>query len=212
MNGPNPNELFPLVGNKDLQFIKNSLNRSNVTIGEYSYYSAKAGESFADCIQHHYEFLGDQLIIGKFNSFGSGLAIIMNGANHRMTGSTYPFNIFGKGWETVTPSLDELPLKGDTMIGNDIWIGMNVTIMPGIRIGNGAIVAASSVVTKDVPGYTIVGGNPATLIKQRFSDEEIKGWESLAWWNWPIEEITEHLGLLAHGDLLSLMKVKPFSG
>ena len=106
-------------------------------------------ENFYSHIQHHYEFLGDKLIIGKFCAIAEGVAFIMNGANHRMEGfTTYPFNIFGGGWEKVTPTIEQLPFKGDTVIGNDVWIGQNVTIMPGIKIGDGAIIAANSTVVK----------------------------------------------------------------
>lgn len=208
MNGPNPRERFPLAGNTDVQFINNTLDLPNVEVGEYSYYSAENGESFETCILHHYEFLGDKLIIGKFNSFAAGLSIVMNGANHRMSGSTYPFNIFGNGWESVTPALTDLPLKGDTVIENDVWLGSDVTIMPGVTIGSGAIVAAKSVVVKDVLPYTVVGGNPAKLIKQRFSDQEIEQWLEAAWWEWPIELITAHLPEIVAGKSQALLTVK----
>ncbi len=90
----------------------------------------------------------------------------MNGANHRMDGATtYPFNIFGCGWEKVTPTIEQLPFKGDTVIGNDVWIGQNVTILPGVKVGDGAIIAANSTVVKSVEPYTIYGGNPAKFIK-----------------------------------------------
>jgi virginiamycin A acetyltransferase len=102
-------------------------------------------------IQHHYEFLGDKLIIGKFCVIAEAVLFIMDGANHRMDGiTTYPFNIFGSGWEKVTPTLKQLPFKGDTVIGNDVWIGQNSTILPGITIGDGAIIAANTTVTRDV--------------------------------------------------------------
>jgi len=96
----------------------------------------KSPEKFYDNIEHHYEFLGDKLIIGKFCAIAEGVKFIMNGANHRMDGiTTYPFNIFAGGWEKVMPPVEQLPFKGDTVIGNDVWIGQNVTIMPGVKIG-----------------------------------------------------------------------------
>lgn len=148
--------------------------------------------------------IGDKLVIGKFCSFGAGTTFIMNGANHRMDGSTYPFNIFGHGWEKYTPSLDELPLKGDTVVGNDVWFGRDVTIMPGVQIGDGVIIAAGSMVTKDVAPYTIVGGNPARMIKKRFSDEKIKAFLEVQWWDWMMEEINENIGSIVKGDIESL--------
>jgi virginiamycin A acetyltransferase len=129
----------------------------------------------------------------------------MNGANHRLSGlSTYPFQIFGNGWEKVTPKPEDLPYKGDTHIGNDVWIGYDALIMPGIRIGNGAIIASRAVVTADVPAYTIVGGNPAKTLKARFAPDVINTLETLSWWDWPIEKITRHLDIIAAGDIAAL--------
>lgn len=158
--------------------------------------AAAYGES-QDNIEHHYEFLGDKLIIGKFCAIAEGVKFIMNGANHRMDGiTTYPFNIFGCGWEKVTPTIEQLPFKGDTVIGNDVWIGQNVTIMPGVIIGDGAIIAANSTVVKSVEPYSIYGGNPAKFIKKRFSDEKIEFLLKLEWWNWSGEEIFDNLEIL----------------
>lgn len=165
--GPNPNDIYPIQGNKKLQFIKPSLTRTNIEAGEYSYYDSKNGEPFEEQVLYHYEIIGDRLVIGKFCSIGPGTTFIMNGANHRMDGSTFPFNIFGQGWEKHTPTLDELPIKGDTRVGNDVWIGKDVTVMPGVKIGDGAIIATGSTVTKDVAPYSVVGGNPAREIKKK---------------------------------------------
>jgi virginiamycin A acetyltransferase len=148
-------------------------------------------------ILHHYEFLGDKLIIGKFCAIAEGVKFIMNGANHRMDGiTTYPFNIFGCGWEKVTPTIEQLPFKGDTVIGNDVWIGQNVTIMPGVKVGDGAIIAANSTVVKNIEPYTIYGGNPAKFIKKRFSDEKVEFLLNLQWWNWDEEKIFNNLEML----------------
>lgn len=118
----------------------------------------------------------------------------MNGANHKMDGiTTYPFNIFGNGWEKVTPEVDDLPIKGDTVIGNDVWLGQNVTIMPGVQIGDGAIIATNATVVKDVEPYTIYGGNPATFIKKRFSEDQIAFLQDLQWWDWTEEKIFKNL-------------------
>lgn len=143
-------------------FIKNVISRPNIIVGDYTYYDDINGaENFENHVTHHYEFLGDKLIIGKFCAIAKGIEFVMNGANHRMKSvTTYPFSIMGCGWEKCTPPLNDLPFKGDTVIGNDVWIGQNVTVMPGIHIGDGAIIAANSVVTKDIPAYHIAGGNP----------------------------------------------------
>ncbi len=131
------------------------ITRPNIFVGEYTYYDDVNGaEKFEDHVTHHYEFLGDKLIIGKFCAIAKGIEFVMNGANHRMNSvTTYPFNIMGGGWEQFTPDFEELPFKGDTVVGNDVWIGQNVTVMPGVHIGDGAIIAANSVVAKDIPPY-----------------------------------------------------------
>ena len=173
--GPNPNAIYPNEAIKSVCFIKNIITRPNIIVGEYSYYDDINGaERFEEHVTHHYEFLGDKLIIGKFCAIAKGIEFVMNGANHRMCSvTTYPFNIMGGGWEQFTPTLADLPLKGDTVVGNDVWIGQNVTVMPGVNIEDGAIIAANSVVTKDIPAYCIAGGNPCKIIKRRFDDELI---------------------------------------
>lgn len=175
MTGPNPNAIYPNEAIKSVVFIKNVITRPNILVGDYTYYDDVNGaERFEDHVTHHYPFLGDKLIIGKFCAIAKGIEFVMNGANHRMCSvTTYPFNIMGGGWEQFTPALEDLPLKGDTVVGNDVWIGQNVTVMPGVHIGDGAIIAANSVVTKDVPAYCIAGGNPCKVIKKRFDNELI---------------------------------------
>ncbi|MBE9170227.1 CatB-related O-acetyltransferase [Pleurocapsales cyanobacterium LEGE 06147] len=159
------------------------------------------------CFQvlYHYPFVGDKLIIGKFCALAKGVKFIMNGANHKMSGfSTYPFDIFGNGWERVAPQPDELPFKGNTVIGNDVWIGYEAVIMPGVKIGDGAIVAAKSVVTKDVPPYSVVGGNPANVLRKRFSEETIELLLEISWWNWDIKKITKNLEKIVSADIEAL--------
>ncbi|MCB8816124.1 Vat family streptogramin A O-acetyltransferase [Desulfosporosinus shakirovi] len=199
MNGPDKNKLYPNERIKTVCYIKNLPKRANVEIGDYTYYSdnKNSPEDFHNNIEHHYEFLGDKLIIGKFCAIAEGIRFIMNGANHRMDGiTTYPFNIFAGGWEKVTPTVEQLPFRGDTVIGNDVWIGQNVTIMPGVKIGDGAIIAANSTVVKNIEPYTIYGGNPARFIKKRFTDKNIELLLELQWWNWDESKIFENLELL----------------
>ena len=129
----------------------------------------------------------------------------MNGANHKVSGiSTYPFYIFGNGWEKVMPQPGDLPYKGDTVIGNDVWIGYDCLIMPGVKIGNGAIISSRSVVVSDVPPYTVVGGNPAKVIKERFPADVVQALEEIAWWDWPIEKISRHLAVIVSADVEAL--------
>lgn len=134
---------------------------------------------------------------------------IMNGANHRMNSvTTYPFNIMGNGWEKVTPKLEDLPFKGDTIIGNDVWIGQNVTILPGVHIGDGAIIGANSVVTKDIPAYHIAGGNPCKIIRKRFNEELINYLEEIKWWNWEEDKIFKNLEILCSNDIEKIKTIK----
>lgn len=211
MHGPRPDTPHPMEGFPQVCFIKNTVRNPHILIGDYTYYDDPEGaEHFERNVLYHFPFLGDKLVIGKFCAIARGVKFIMNGANHKLSGiSTYPFQIFGKGWEKVQPAPGDLPYKGDTVIGHDVWIGYDALIMPGVQIGNGAIVSARSVVVSDVPPYTIVGGNPARPIRQRFAPDTVALLNTLAWWDWPIEAITEHLALIAGGDVEALRRCRP---
>lgn len=206
MNGPSPLNKHPMTGFPQVCFIKNTVTNPNIVIGDYTYYDDPAdSENFERNVLYHYPFIGDRLIIGKFCALARGVKFIMNGANHKLSGfSTFPFQIFGNGWESVMPEPNELPFKGDTIIGNDVWIGYDSLIMPGVKIGNGAIISSRSVVVSDVPAYTVVGGNPARQFKQRFSTEVISELEAIAWWDWPIEKISKHLAVIVSADIAAL--------
>lgn len=207
--GPDPNAIYPNDQIKSLCYIKNVVTRPNIIVGDYTYYDDIDGaEKFEEHVTHHYEFIGDKLIIGKFCAIAKGIEFVMNGANHRMSSvTTYPFNIMGNGWEKSAPTLADLPLKGDTVIGNDVWIGQNVTVMPGVHIGDGAIIAANSVVVKDVPPYHIAGGNPCKVIRKRFDDELIEYLLSIKWWDWSAQKIFENLDALCSGDLTRIKEI-----
>ncbi len=172
-------------------------------MGDYTYYDDfEDVYNFEKNVKYHFDFIGDKLIIGKFCMIASGATFIMNGANHRMDGiTTYPFNIFAGDWERVTPRMEDLPYKGDTVIGNDVWIGANATIMPGVKVGDGAIIATNATVTKDVAPYAVVGGNPAREIKKRFSEEKIEELMEMCWWDWDIQKITDKLEWLVGGSI-----------
>jgi len=173
------------------------LDRGSVSFGGSNSDSSDASEQDESTLEfqtrnvtHHYG--PDRLIIGSLCAIAAGTTFIMNGANHRMNGpSTYPFPIMGDPWSEHVDLITDLPSRGDTTVGNDVWIGGNTTIMPGVQIGHGAIISTASV--WDVPDYAIVGGNPATLIKRRYSEDDIRALIELAWWDWPIDVITTHL-------------------
>lgn len=202
---PNPNEIFPLKsGLESVTYIKPTIKNKNIIVGEFSYY---AGQDFESRVTHHYDFIGDRLIIGKFCQIGAGVEFMMNGANHAMSGvSTFPFYIF-KGFSQESPSLDKLPIKGDTMVGNDVWIGQNSLILPGTKIGDGVIIGASSVVGGEIPPYSIIAGNPARLVRKRFDDEMINLLLELKWWDKSVAEI-ENLGEILSSDDLESVKEK----
>ncbi|MBU2706650.1 Vat family streptogramin A O-acetyltransferase [Zooshikella marina] len=206
MVGPNPDDKEPMKGFPQVGFLKNFISRENIIVGDYTYYDDPEGpERFENNVLYHFPFIGDKLIIGKFCAIAKDVKFIMNGANHKISGfSTYPFQIFGQGWEKVMPRPGELPFKGDTIIGNDVWIGYDSTIMPGVTIGNGAIIASKSVVTKNVPDYCIVGGNPAQIVKYRFDQTTIDQLLKIAWWNWPADKITQYLTSIVDCNLDTL--------
>ena len=209
LHGANPNDRHPLPDFPQICFLKNTVNNPKIIIGDYTYYDdPEDSENFERNVLYHYSFSQDKLIIGKFCALARGVKFIMNGANHQTsTFSTYPFYIFGNGWEKVTPEANELPFKGDTNVGNDVWIGYESVIMPGVTIGDGAIIAAKSVVINDVQPYTIVGGNPAKTIRQRFDDLTIAKLLEIAWWNWNIAKITANLEHVVATNLDALVSV-----
>ncbi|MCQ2993740.1 Vat family streptogramin A O-acetyltransferase [Pseudomonas syringae] len=206
MNGPDPKNPHPMNGFPQVCFIKNTLNNPNIIVGDYTYYDdPEDSENFERNVLYHFPFIGDKLIIGKFCALARGTKFIMNGANHKISGiSTYPFQIFGNGWEKVTPEPGDLPYKGDTVVGNDVWMGYDVLVMPGVTIGDGAIISSRSVVVGDVPAYSIVGGNPAKVLKHRFPAEVSQRLLTVAWWDWPIEKITRNLQVIVSGDIEAL--------
>lgn len=211
-NAPKATEKHPMKGFDQVCFIKNTIKNPNIIVGDYTYYDdPDDSENFERNVLYHYPFMNDKLIIGKFCAIAKNVKFIMNGANHKMDCfTTYPFSIFGNEWEKVTPKLEDLPYKGDTVVGNDVWIGYDSLIMPGIKIGNGAIIASKSVVVKDIEPYTIVGGNPAKIIRKRFDNNTIELLEQVKWWDWSIEKISKNLETLVSNDIRKLKELTNF--
>ncbi len=205
--GPDKNIKFPLENYDRLCFLKNVVKNPNIIVGDYTYYDDFENvENFEKNVKYLFDFVGDKLIIGKFCMIASDVKFIMNGANHMTDSlSTYPFAIFGNGWENAMEG-KAYPKKGNITIGNDVWIGYNATIMAGVTIGDGAIIATNSTVIKDVEPYSVVGGNPAKEIKKRFSKEVITKLLKLQWWNWDIQKITKNIQNLTDNEIENLVE------
>ncbi|WP_321798227.1 type B chloramphenicol O-acetyltransferase [Caballeronia sp. J97] len=188
--------------------ISAQVSNPNIIVGRCSYYAGYYhGHSFDDCARYlgSDHTGGDRLIIGSFCSIGSGAAFMMAGnQGHRKDWiSTFPF-FYMQDEPAFADARDAFEPAGDTIIGSDVWIGSEAMIMPGVRIGHGAVIGSRALVTKDVEPYTIVGGNPAKPIRKRFSDEEIDMLLAMCWWDWPLDEIRESMKLLCSTDIATL--------
>jgi len=209
-HAPDPGCAYPLSHAKRVVFLKPHITRPNISVGDFTYYDSPCHpERFQDDnVLHHYEAQGDRLIIGKYCAIAHGVTFIMNGANHRMDGvSTYPFPIFGHDWGEHMDLLSNLPSRGDTQVGNDVWIGMDAMVMPGVTIGNGAIIAARAVVAADVPPYSVVAGNPAQVVRERFKPKDVERLLKAAWWHWSAETVSAHVRALMSGDVETIVHV-----
>lgn len=211
---PDPLAPFPLPHAHRTVFLKPHVTSPNIEVGDYTYFDDPVAPTEFETNNVLYAFGPEKLIIGKYCAIATGTRFIMAGANHPTAGvSTFPFTIFGGTWaEETMDIITSIPSKGDTVIGNDVWFGYNTLIMPGVRIGDGAIIATGAVVTADVPPYTIVGGNPAQPVKQRYSDEDITRLLAAAWWNWPVDLVTAHVRAIMAGTPAEIEKIARENG
>lgn len=195
---PNPNAVHPVAGYENEIYVKPTVTNPSIVVGDFTYI---ADSEFERHVTHLYEWNGDRLVIGKFCQIAAGVEFVMNGANHQMNAiTTFPFYTL-EAWDMEPPSPEDLPLKGDTVIGNDVWIGQNAVILPGVHVGDGAIIGANSVVGSDVGPYTIVVGNPAKVLRKRFDDELVDLLLAFRWWDREIEEINALIPILTCSDL-----------
>lgn len=203
-------QIYPRANDRETVYLKHVITNPNIIVGDFTMYNdfVRDPRDFEkNNVLYHYPINRDRLIMGKFCSIACGAKFLFTSANHTQKSlSTYPFPIFFDEWdldvEDITSAWDR---KGDIIIGNDVWIGYAAVIMSGVTIGDGAIIGARSVVTKDIPPYTIVGGVPARQIRRRFSEETIAALLELKWWNWPREKIARKIEAIKNGDMKALV-------
>ena len=207
-------KIYPRTGDKQTVYLNAVIKDPQIEVGDYTIYNDFVADPLLfekNNVLYHYPIHQEKLIIGKFCSIACGTKFMFNCANHTLKSlSTYTFPLFYEEWEleksNITTAWDN---KGNIVIGNDVWIGYEAVIMAGVHIGDGAIIAARTVVTKDVPPYTIVGGTPAKEIRKRFDAEIIQQLLLLKWWNWSTDKIRQCLPYIAGGklnELLAIMK------
>ena len=200
---PDPNMIHPIAGYEKEIYVKPTVQNPNIIVGEFTYI---ADSEFESHVTNFYPWSRDKLIIGKFCQIAAGVEFVMNDANHQMNAvSTFPFYTL-EGWDMEAPDASDMPFKGDTVIGNDVWIGQNAVILPGVQIGDGAIIGANSVVGGIVEPYTIVVGNPAKPVRKRFDDALIELLLRFKWWDKSIDEINALIPILTCSDLETVKK------
>lgn len=193
---------------KQVVHLKEVLHHPRISVGAFSYYhNFEVLEDYASFMAPYlFELSPDRLVIGKFVQMAHGVRFITSSANHNMSGfSTYPFMNFMMTPQTTREEIlnmfDTTRNRGDIVVGNDVWIGMDAVIMAGVNIGDGAIIGAKSVVTHDVAPYTVVAGNPAKVIRKRFKDDVIEALLQIKWWDWEIEKIEKQRDVIGGNDI-----------
>lgn len=206
---PDPTTVHPLAAHDRVVFLKPLVSSPKIVVGEYTYYD---DPDHAPDFEHRnvlYAYGPERLVIGRYCAIASGTRFLMAGAEHPTMGvSTFPFTMFGGRWaERTLDIVTAMPSRGDTVVGNDVWFGYQSVVMPGVRIGDGAIIAAGAVVAADVPPYTIVGGNPAREIRRRFDDAGADRLRRAAWWDWPADLVTEHARTIMAGSPADIERI-----
>ncbi len=209
---PDSTKIYPRSEDKQIVYLKNVITNPNIKVGDFTFYNdfVNNPKDFEkNNVLYHYPINHDKLIIGKFCSIACGAKFLFNSANHTMRSlSTYPFPIFYEEWEHGIWADKAWDNKGNIVIGNDVWVGYEAVILAGVTIGDGAIIGARAVVTKDVPPYTIVGGVPAKPIRKRFSDDTINELLSMRWWDLPPEKILERINYIQTGNIAALKNMR----
>jgi virginiamycin A acetyltransferase len=211
---PDPTQLHPVTGQERVVFLRALVTDPKIEVGEYTYYDDPDDPLGFERDAFLYAHGPERLVIGRYCAIASGVRFVMPGANHADLGpSTFPFGIFGEPWAERTMDLVMgAPSRGDTVVGNDVWLGYRALVLPGVTIGHGAIVAAASVVASDVPPYAIVGGNPARVIRMRYEKDDVERLLRAAWWDWPVELVTEHARTIMSGTPAELERIAVEAG
>ena len=201
IDAPDPTRLHPIAGQSRVVFLKPLVRDPRIDVGDYTYYDDPDDPEAFEREAVLYAFGPERLVIGRYCAIAAGVRFVMPGANHADLGpSTFPFGIFGEPWAAKTMDLVmSAPSRGDTVVGNDVWLGYQALVLPGVTIGDGAVVAAASVVAADVPPYAIVGGNPARVIRRRYDEDDVERLLRAAWWDWPPALVTEHAATIMSG-------------
>lgn len=204
-------KVFPRTNDPETVYLKSVITNPNIIVGDYTMYNDFVSDPTKfekNNVLYHYPINNDKLIIGKFCSIACGAKFIFTSANHTLKSlSTYPFPIFFEEWglekANVASAWDN---KGDTVVGNDVWIGYEAVILSGVHIGDGAIIGTRAVVTKDIPPYTVVGGIPAKEIRKRYDEETVTKLLQIKWWDWSFDKIQEYLPYIMNGEIEKLLK------
>lgn len=201
--------IYPRTGDRQTVYLRAVVHGHNISVGDYTIYNdfvRDPVEFERNNVLYHYPVNGDRLVIGKYCSIACGAKFLLNSANHTLRSlSTYPFPIFYEAWGTPVSEVSSAwDNRGDIVIGNDVWIGYEAVILSGVHIGDGAIIGARAVVTRDVEPYTIMGGVPARPIRKRYDEETIQRLLALRWWDFPTEQMRKCLDALEQGDLQAL--------
>lgn len=204
-------KIYPRSQGHSTVYLQNVVTDPSISVGDYTIYDDFVNDPRdfqRNNVLYHYPINRERLVIGKFCSIACGAKFLFNSANHTLRSlSTYIFPVLFEEWGLDVVRIPEAwDNRGDIVIGNDVWIGYDAVVLAGVTVGDGAIIAARAVVTKDVPPYTIVGGVPARPIRRRFSDSEIDQLLELKWWDWPEEKIARSIGVIQSGDLEGLKR------
>jgi len=212
-HAPDPTVLHPIAGQERVVFLRPLLDDPRVEVGEYTYYDhpTRARRFREDAVL--YAFGPERLVIGRFCAIAAGVRFLLPGANHADRGpSTFPFGVFGPPWDGTMDLVHGAPSRGDTVVGHDVWLGYEALVLPGVTIGHGAVVAAASVVSADVPPYTVVAGNPARVVRVRFGGEDVARLLRARWWDWPPALVTQHARTVMAGTPAELEAVAAAAG